>query len=112
MAVECNLVIPQGNQAVISLAVTLPPRGVEPAEPYDLTGFTLAFTVKPSAESADSAGTTYAPSVTSSAEGQATVTVPGSGNAAAGSFWYRLDVIDGSGNHVTAVYGTYEVLAV
>lgn len=111
MAVTTAFTIPQNNIAELSFDVTLPQVATYPPEPYNLTGLSLEFVIKPSASSADSAGTTYVPAVTDAAQGLATLTIPGSGNANAGTFWYRLDVVDSGSNHVTAVQGNYVVTA-
>lgn len=111
MAVTQAITIPQNNLLKLTLPVTLPQVASYPPEPYNLTGLSLEFVVKASATAADGTGTTYTPSVTDATAGLATLTIPGSGNAAPGTFWYRLDVVDSGSNHVTAVQGPYVVTA-
>jgi hypothetical protein len=111
MAVTTAFTIPQNNIAELTLPVTLPQVANYPPEPYPLTGLTLEFVIKPSASSDDGAGTTYTPTITDADQGLATLTIPGSQNASPGTFWYRLDVVDGAGNHVTALQGNWVVTA-
>ena len=110
MATTIAISVPQNNQLVLTIQVTLPPAGTGvPGEPFSLAAFSLSMVVKASASATDASGTTYTPSITSATAGMASLTIPGSGNAAAGTFWYRLDVVDGSSNHVTAAQGNYQV---
>lgn len=107
MAVNVGLTVIQNNQVTLSLQVLKPPT----LQPYDLTGLTLEFVLKASATATDASGTTITPTVTDATQGQATVTIAGTSNATGGTLWYRLDVIDGSGNHVTAIEGPYVIQA-
>lgn len=112
MAVTQNLTVPQNNILDLSLNVTLPlVVGYPEAQPYNITGLTPELVIKASASASDGSGTTYTPTVTSATEGFMAVTIPGTQNATAGTFWWRLDVIDGSGNHVTCIEGQYQVTA-
>jgi hypothetical protein len=112
MAVTQNITVPQNNIVDLVIPVTYPLVNPWPAaKPYNLTGLTVSLVIKASATATDGSGTTYSCTVTSAAEGLVSVTIPGSQNATAGEFWWRLDVIDGSGNHVTAVEGTWTVTA-
>jgi hypothetical protein len=112
MAVTQNLTVVQNNLVELTVPVTYPiVPGWPAARPYNLTGLTVALVIKASDTASDGSGATYSGTILSAAEGLVTFTIPGTQNATAGTFWWRLDVIDNSGNHVTAVEGSWTVTA-
>jgi hypothetical protein len=106
MALEVDWTIIQSNEAQLSGTI-LNDVGVA----LSLTSYSLSLVIKATETSADDTGTTYVPTVVSDYEGTWSQTVPGTEFATAGTMWYRLDVVDGSSNHVTAVFGTITVKA-
>jgi hypothetical protein len=109
-AMMVNLEAYQGNDTSFPLQVTLN------NYPLNLTGYTPKVVVKASSIVADGTGTTYNVGanlvVTSTKLGQLTFTLPHSAATTAGTFWWRLDVTDGSGNVTTSMYGNLYILAV
>ena len=107
MALNVPVSVVQSNKIILSFQVT-----DDDGNLFNLTGYTTSFVLKASATATDGSGTTITPSVTSAAHGEGTVTIPGTDIATAPStLWYRLDVIDGSSNHVTALMGRFSVLS-
>ena len=106
MAVEVDWGVIQSNQAVLSGQVS----DVN-GRPLPLTGLTLSFVLKASETATDASGSTFTPTITSAARGEWSLTIPGSDFATAGTLWYRLDVVDGSSNHITAALGSVSVKA-
>lgn len=103
-----DLTLYQGNSDTLTLSVTADDTGL----PLDLTGASdIKMVVKASADATDASGTTLSKltgeiSIVSAAAGTAIVAVPSSLTAAAGPFWYRVDVLPGP---KTALYGTLYV---
>jgi hypothetical protein len=110
MAMMTNLTAYQGNDTPFPLQVTLG------AYPLNITGYTPKIVIKANSLATDASGTTYLTgsglTVTSTKLGQLTFTLPHSAATTAGTFWWRLDVTDGSGNVTTSMYGNLYILAV
>ena len=74
-----------------------------------LTGLTLLAVVKATRTALDSSGISYASgtglTITNAALGEFTWVIPAANNVVAGSFWYRIDAINGAAQPVTALFG-------
>ena len=111
MGARRDLKLIEGNPETVRETVTDDDTG----SPYDLTGATINFYIKPSADTADTdpsvtklSTSTSEITVTDAAGGVCTVAVP---PQAAGTLWRRLDVVT-AGQAKTAVYGPLYVLNV
>jgi hypothetical protein len=106
-----DLKLIEGNPETVREIVTDDDTGL----PLDLTGKTINFYIKPSADTVDTdpsvtklSTATSGITVTDAAGGICTVAVPAQ---AAGTLWRRLDVVT-AGQPKTAVYGPLYVLNV
>ena len=112
MSSNQTLTTPRANDTVFSFQLLLNER------PMNLTGFTLEFHLKPSAQADDATGITLNSStgvtVTNATRGTVDILVPATANTTAGNQWWRLDAIDTAHNNarITVMYGPYVVLAV
>lgn len=78
--------------------------------PYNLTGLSVNFIVKPTREDPDNEGATYVCTITNPTGGIATVTLTAADNNTVGVQWYRVDVV---GSETKAVkFGRLTVYAV
>lgn len=110
MTVQGTLLLNQGNDETVSLALTQASGAA-----FNLTGSTVNFYIKPSALTPDSAATVIKLStttgevvVTDQLGGLATVTIPASDlKIPVGRFW-RCDVVQGSTTK-TALFGQVQV---
>jgi hypothetical protein len=105
MALNIPLAVVQSNLIMLSFQIT------QNDQPFNLTGCTLKFILKASAGATDVSGLTLTPSITSEPLGEGMVTIPYTDIATSGNEWYRLDVIDGEANPVTALMGSFTVIA-
>jgi hypothetical protein len=82
----------------------------------DLTDYTPLVVKKASATVADSSGTTYTIgaglSWVNQQLGKLKLTIPAADIPAAGSFWWRLDIVDATNAPYTVMYGAFTVKAV
>jgi len=112
MASQSVLSVPQGNDVTVDLYV-LEADGVTP---QDITGLTPQMIVKSYATAADSSATVLGLSsgltIVSLTAGTLTAFLPRTLLATPGSLWWRLDLLDGSGDHTTAIYGQISIRAV
>lgn len=83
-------------------------------EPQSLVGLTLLAVVKASKTATDGSGTSYAEgtglTVTTAGLGKFTWVIPAANNTVAGTFWYRIDAINGASAPVTSMFGTLTIL--
>ena len=86
--------------------------------PFNLTGYTPKLYVKATSSTPDGSATLYQVgsglTVTSTPLGQITWVLPHTATQVQtpGTYWWRLDLVDGSGNIGTALYGNLYILAV
>jgi len=81
--------------------------------PLILEPYTLKVVLKTSASTPDSAGLTFeeGSGLTVTYPSEFTWVIPRADNTTAGQLWYRVDIIDGSGDVATALYGNFTVIA-
>ena len=112
MASQSVLSVPQGNDVTVDLYVLEDNR----ITPQDLTGLTPQMIIKGYASAPDSGATVLGVStgltIVSLATGTLTAFLPRTLLALPGSLWWRLDLLDGSGDHTTAIYGQITIRAV
>lgn len=105
-----DLAVEQNNDVLFTLHVTLN------GSPFSLTGYTPTIYLKATETTADGSATTFTTSngltVTNASLGYLTWAVPHSATATPGNQWWRLDVVDGSGNRTTLMMGNFTVQAV
>ncbi len=115
---QVNITVPVNNdlsQPFFLLTYQVPGSGI--VAPLNLTGYTLKFVLKASSTATDASGTTYAIgsgiTVTNLAISSFTVLIPHTQTLlqTPGTYWYRLDVIDGSLNVNSILNGNVYVLA-
>ena len=109
MSQQCNLSAIVNNDLLFEFTLNY---GSGPVDLDD--GYTVTIVLKASQTAADDTGTTYTTSngitVTYPDAGKLTWAVQAADNAAAGTFWYRLDLtLDG--DVATAMMGTLTVAA-
>jgi hypothetical protein len=82
------------------------------SNPLDLTSLALTFYMKASRFAGDFSAWTTVPVKTAPTLGEMQVSIPRSQIFTAGSFWYRIDALNGSGFINTLVFGAFTVLSV
>lgn len=106
---ESDITLSEFNDVSIALAVT------QNGSPLNLTGYTVQMLLKPVRGEADngsgvitlsSAGGSPAITITNASGGLATVNIPHSDLQGTAFTFYRVDVVDVSGNITTVVFGT------
>jgi len=110
LATTIPLTVDQANDVTVTLAVY----ESDGVTPQDLTGMTVELVIKRGRRLSDVNAT-----VLTVGAGLTVVSLPGglltaffphsTVTAAAGTFWYRLDVLDGSGGRTTAIDGILTV---
>lgn len=84
-------------------------------EPLNLTGYTPHAYIKASQTTSDGSATTY--NIGSGLAwvnqnlGKLKFTIPHTATGTAGTMWWRLDIVDGSGNVYTVFYGPLTIKA-
>lgn len=80
-----------------------------------LTGYTVSAVVKASRSATDGSGTSYTQgggiTITNSALGEFTLDIPHTSNETAGTFWYRIDLTNGSEDVTTCLFGVLTINA-
>jgi hypothetical protein len=108
MGVQLDQAAIVGNDTVYQMQILY--NGV----PLNLAGYTLKAYLKATRLTPDADAVVYQSgsgiTITSAALGQFTLTVPHANLPNPSTLWYRVDVIDGSGNITTAIYGNFGVL--
>lgn len=80
-------------------------------EKLNLANYTIAVYLKASQTTPDSSATTFSPSPSIATAGEFTWAIPRADNTTAGVLWYRVDVINGSGDVATCAFGPLTILA-
>jgi hypothetical protein len=105
MSMQLDIAFVANNDVTCNFAVTLN------NDPFNITGYTSHFYLKASRTASDGSGITITPTVTNAIEGKLSVFIPRTDVATAGAMWYRLDLVDGSGDISTAFFGNITVLS-
>lgn len=105
-----NLEVVQGNAPVLAFDLTEWSEAEGEYQPSNLTGFTVEVMVKATSETLDSLGTQITGTVTDALRGVVTVTFPLAVTQTYGTYWWRLDTIDGNSNHTTYFRGNFYVV--
>jgi hypothetical protein len=88
-----DLGLPVNHDADVTITLLNPTTG----DPYDLTGLTVNFYIKPGRTVPDSAGTMYECTVVGPpTNGIATVNIPEASITVPGIVWYRVDLVSES----------------
>lgn len=105
-----NLSIDENNDVLFSIALTYQ------GQPFNFTGYTLSLVVKASSAVLDSSGITFTVSsgltVVNASAGELTWAYPHADTGTAGTQWWHIDAVDGSGNRTTFIKGNLTVQAV
>jgi hypothetical protein len=89
-----------GNDVIFNLTLTYADR------PLNLANYTIKIYVKATQTSPDPGSPTYTPVTVQALAGTCTWTLPHANNAVAGTTWYRVDAVDGSGKVGSCLCGT------
>jgi hypothetical protein len=105
-----NLQTDANNDTTFALQIT------QSGNPMNLTGYTLRLYVKASQQALDSSATVYAIgsglTLTEISGGEFTFVLPRTAATVPGTYWWRIDIVDGNGNVGTALYGNLYILPV
>ncbi len=105
MSIQIPLTGIVSNDLVYQLALTYQ------GEPLNLNDYTITVYLKASQTTPDGDATTFTPATVEALAGTCTWTVGHAGNATAGTFWYRVDAVNGSGDVATCIFGVLTILA-
>lgn len=123
MSVNINLSALQSNDTTFVMQVTYNTAPINTpffgtATPFSMAGYTPKVLTKASSTTSDASATTYTVgsglTLISSPLGEISWVLPHTASIiqTPGTYWWRLDLADGSGNVGTAIYGNLYVLAV
>ena len=115
MSVNFQLNLVQNNDETVTITVTDPSQPLQDGQqaPFNLTGATVKFIRKASQNvpDTDPSFKSYTATITNGPGGIAQVSIPAADNAAAGTTWWRVDVIS-AGKTLSPNYGPLVLTAV